>query len=319
MEKLSGLTVIECDNCETLWRITRKGDGYEIHDPIRTFQQRRDVELFHLCGVYGRAGVPFSIKEINYEKYKEYRPSDGVLKNYSDLVCQALKGGNAVLIPTGYCMYAPAVAGGIQRAIGSDKKIGVVWINAHADNHIIEEEDTATFVGLPVSCLAGQTRKSWTREICGLEVPCDGKNMLLSDIRICSETALRNMERAEMIHLTISDFKDPEVWDKAVGALAERVDAIYLSVDMDILKNEYTPAYIKCVPGGHTVETVMRNIEAVMETGKVLAFSVFCADFDRYEQQGEWTYLNAMKLIASGLRSWKNVVPDGGKQIDREE
>lgn len=307
MKEPNGLSVIECRYRESFWHVDVKDGGFEVIDPIEEYQQRRDVDLFRLCGVYSKLGVPAEVSEIEYENYSNYKPYEGVLMNYSDLVYEGIRKGNAILVSTGYCMYAPAIAGGIQRAIGTDKKIGVVWIDAHADNRIVEESKSTRFVGIPVSSMVGQTFSEWRRNACGLEVPLDGKNILASDIRICDEPCLRNMLDAEIVHLTAADFENEIIWKKAVNSLAERVDAIYMSVDMDILRNDFTPAYIKNVPGGHTVDTVMRNVRAVMETDKVIAFSVFCADFDRYEQQGEWTYLNAMKIIAAGLESWKNI------------
>lgn len=307
MKKPKGLTVVECDCRECYWRLDRKGKGFEIFDPVSKYEQRRDVDVYHLCGVYSRMGVPIDVREIDYGQYQQYRPSDGIPRNFSDLVYEAVKNGNAALVPAGFCMYAPAVAGGVQRAVGKDKKLGLVWIDAHSDNRIAEERESTTFVGIPVSTMAGQTCEKWRKESCGLEVPLEGKNMLLSDIRICDEEGLRNIENAGISILTSSDFENPEVWDKAIAELAARVDAIYLSVDMDILRYEYTPAYIKHVPGGHSIERVMRNVRTVTATGKVAAFSLFCADFDRYQNQGEWTYFNAMKIIAAGLESWKQV------------
>ena len=307
VRKPKGLTVVECDCRECYWRLDRKGKNFEIFDPVSKYEQRRDVDLYHLCGVYGRMGVPADVREISYGQYQQYRPSDGIPRNFSDLVCEAVKNGNAALVPAGFCMYAPAVAGGVQRALGKDRKLGLVWIDAHSDNRIAEERESTTFVGIPVSAMAGQTCSEWRKKSCGLEVPLKGENMLLSDIRICDEEGLRNIENAGITVLTSSDFENSRVWDSAVEDLASRTDAIYLSVDMDILRHEYTPAYIKNVPGGHTIERVMRNVRTVTGTGRVAAFSLFCADFDRYQDQGEWTYFNAMKIIAAGLENWKTI------------
>lgn len=309
MKKPNGLSAIECQFRESFWQINATENGYEVIDTLERFQQYRDVDLFHLCGVYSKLGVPVEVSEIEYEKYKQYTPVHGVLMNYADLVCDAVKKGNAVLVPTGYCMYAPAIAGGIQRAIGTDKTIGLVWIDAHADNRIIENAPSTHFVGIPMSTMLGQTYPEWRINSCGLEVPLHGENVIASDIRICDEPSLQNMIDSSIIHLTSSDFENESAWKNAITRLADRVDAIYLSIDMDILQNEYTPAYIKNVPGGHSVDVVMRNVRSVMESNKVQALSLFCADFDRCENEkaSEWTYLNAMKIIAAGLESWKAI------------
>ncbi len=46
-----------------------------------------------------------------------------------------------------------------------------------------------------------------------------------------------------------------------------------------------------------------------METGKVIAFSLFCVDFDRYDMGGEKTYSSGKEILEAGLTSWKQL-PD---------
>ena len=57
-------------------------------------------------------------------------------------------------------------------------------------------------------------------------------------------------------------------------------------------------------PGGHALETVLGNVRAVMRTGKVLAFSCFCVDFDKYAQGGETTFESGRQIIEAGLAAW---------------
>ena len=49
----------------------------------------------------------------------------------------------------------------------------------------------------------------------------------------------------------------------------------------------------------------MQNVRMVMQSGKVVAFACFCVDFDKYEQGGDVTYLNGMRVIGAGLESWR--------------
>lgn len=306
MKKNSGLSVIECKYCYNQWRFDTSTKERKVISEIKEFRQPRDVDLYHRCGVYSKANIPVEIAEIDYEKYKEYKPYIGVMKNFSDAVYEGIKKGNVVLVSTGYCAFAPAIAGGIQRAIGSDKKIGVIWIDAHSDNRIIETSISKDlrFVGIPISVIAGQTFHEWRKDACGLTVPCEGKNILVSDVRMNNDEFDRNLESAGILKLSDSDFENEDIWREAVNKLADQVDAVYLSVDVDILRAEYIPAYAKSVPGGHDIGTVMKNIRLVMETGKVLAYSVFCVDFDLYEMGGERNYQSGMQLIEAGLESW---------------
>jgi len=153
--------------------------------------------------------------------------------------------------------------------------------------------------------MLGQTYEYWRKDICGLKKPIEGAHLLIGDTRANEGEMDHTMEKAGVIHVSHDQFACCNIWQKKVNDFAKDVDAIYLSVDVDILNKKYIPAYEKEVENGHDIETVMQNIHAVMNTGKVNAFSMFCLDFDHYEHGGKETYRNGMKLISSGLEAWK--------------
>lgn len=308
MKDINRLKVIQCKYCYAGWAASLIGGREVFTSSVKEFCQRREVDLYNLCGVYGTAGVPYEIHNIDYENYKQYEPFEGITRDYSDAVCKGVSENKGVLIAGGYCNYAPAIVGGLQRAVGEDKKIGVVWIDAHSDNQRLEDYDEPVrLVAVPMSTMVGQTLPEYRSNICGLKRPLDGRNILISDARDTLADEEANMRNASITRLQSSAFDDPEAWKKAVQALADRVDAIYLAVDADILDFQFIPAYEYEIPGGHHIDTVMNNIAAVMATGKVSVFSVACIDFDHYERGGEYTYLSGMKLIASGLQGWKEM------------
>ncbi|MBQ4425862.1 MAG: arginase family protein [Lachnospiraceae bacterium] len=311
MNKIQGLSVIECGYCDNGWSVDFSSGVPVYRSSLKPFQKPRETEFFHRSGLYGEAGVPAEIHEINYDRYSQYEPYEGVHREYSDLVTDAVKKGHVVLAVGGYCNYAPAIAGGIRRALGKDKKIGLVWIDAHADCRIAETAGAPVrFVSFPLSTMVGLTMPDFRSDICGLTVPLCGNDVLASDLRIMDEPTAANVEKAGIIVLDGSVFEKEAEWTKKVNELAERVDAIYLSVDADILKFEHIPSYIKRVPFGHDVDVVCRNVGAVMRTGKVLAFSLFCFNFDLYENGGETTFLTEQAIIKAGLENWKQK-PEG--------
>lgn len=306
MSEIRKLKIIECKYCYNVWQVQMKDGVPVFSSSLKEFSQRRDVELYHLCGLYHTAGVPFEIHQIDYGNYHTCEPYVGITRSFSDAVFKGIKENKAVLVAGGYCNYAPAIAGGLQRAIGEDKEIGLIWIDAHSDNQIVEDfNEPIRLVGVPISSIVGQTLPQYRQKVCGLNRPLKGHNIIISDARITLDDEETNMKSANIVRLNRNDFDNPNIWKTAVNDLADRVDVIYLSVDVDILKPQYLPAYETFEPGGHDIETVMNNISTVMDTGKVCVFSMFCVDFDHYERGGEYTYLNGMKLIASGLQSWK--------------
>lgn len=302
MEKL---TVLECDYVYNAWRVDKKEQ--KIISEVKTYQQRKATDDYQLCGVYHKAHIPFDIQKVTRDFYPHEEPYQAVPHAFSDLSYEAISKGNKLLISSGYCIYAPAIVGGIQRAIGEDKKIGVVWIDAHGDNVIVEKtpRDSITLVGVPLSTIMGQTMDTWRKEACVLNTPIQQEHVLVSDARCSDAECQENLRNTKAQWLSGQDFEDENRWVEAVKTLADNVDAIYLMVDVDILKSKYVPAYFRNEEGGHDIDVVMRNVRHVMETDKVIAFSCFCVDFDKYECGGDTTYLNGMKIVAAGLSSWK--------------
>ena len=216
------------------------------------------------------------------------------------------------MVAGGYCNYAPAVAGGIQRAIGTDKILGIIWLDAHTDCRVPGHSsgNLTRLVSVPLSTLTGladETLLTYRTDICGLAVPCRGENIIASDTRIMDEESANNFVTANILRLDASDFQRQDVWQRHVKALAERVDAIYMSIDADILEYEYVPSYIKKVPYGQNLDTVMRNVGIVTETGKVCALSLFCFNFDCSGKESMRTYKSAVDIMQAGLSKWKQV------------
>lgn len=299
------LKVIEIDYCYAKWR-AEITDGEEIFTSgIRRYKHPRAVDYLHEKHSYDVSGADIEIYKPDHMKYYPEQPCIAVTRDVSEAVASGIREGKGIYISGGYCNYAPAVAGGIRKALGPDKRIGVVWIDAHADNVVVEEADgPVRLVGIPVSTMLGQTLPGFRTEVCGLSSPIDGQDMILSDIRIMSEDSARHLEEAGVVRLDASCFDDEECWSKHIDDLAQRVDAIFLMVDADILKFEYIPSYEKRVPYGHDLSVVAHNVGNVMSTGKVAAFATFCFDFDHYERGTLRTNESLRTIVETALKAW---------------
>ncbi len=307
MKSKKALTVIECPYNYNAWRVDCTSGTPVISSELKPYEHPRAVDFYHETDVYSAMGLPVEIHTVDFERYKSQYPQPccGVTREFSDTVCEAVGNGHAVLIAGGFCNYAPAIVGGIQRAMGEEKKIGVVWMDAHADCQIAEKaQGPKRFVGLPMSMMLGLTMDAFRKDICGLQRPCLGDHIVAGDLRIMDEETAGILETQGVHWLDATAFKSEALWNNAIAELAEKVDAIFLSVDADILSGEYVPGYIKTVPFGHNVETVKRNVRTVMETGKVAAFSAFCFDFD-HSQGGPRTAQSGAEIIRAGLENWK--------------
>ena len=70
MARPNGLKVIENKYCYNVWEAFME-DGREAFSSVeKEFSQKRDVDLYHLCGVYNRAGLPVETVEPDSSRAK---------------------------------------------------------------------------------------------------------------------------------------------------------------------------------------------------------------------------------------------------------
>lgn len=306
MSKPARLTVVECPYCYAGWTAEAQQGETVFRSSLRECVYPQAADLYRQEGIYQKAGFSPEFCRIDAQAWSQYPPHEGLTRAFAQAVRQGLEKGDGALLAGGYCNYAPAVLGGMAQALGPEQRLGLVWMDAHADNRILEKQKgPLRLVSLPMAALTGQTMPEFRRQVCGLERPIEGRNILASDIRIMDESCAQNLIDAGVKRLDASQFDREEVWRQAVEELAGRVDALYLSVDADILKPELIPAYEKPVPYGHDLETVARNIRIVMETGKVRVFSAFCFDFDKGGEEDRQNHRSGLALVSAALESWR--------------
>lgn len=306
MKQIQHLDIIENWYQVVNWYVEPLKDPSKVYSDITPFQGMNELQDYQDSGVYTRAGVPYSTFRVDPEQY-ESAPYLAFAQSYSDLVCESVRRGNVHLAAGSYCTHIPSVLGGIRRALGPDKKIGVIWLDAHADNCIPEQQlhKKLRLIGVPMAVLAGQTMPQWQMQ-CGLVPPIRGEHILASDIRYFDTETEKNLA-AVGAHVVPQDrFRDHHAWAEAVNAFVLKTDAVFLHVDADILHHDYLPAYEYDVVNGNALKTVQDNIKTVMETGKVIGASVMCVGFeDQPDRLRDVNNMNGIRLLSSLLSNWK--------------
>ena len=80
---------------------------------------------------------------------------------------------------------------------------------------------------------------------------------------------------------------------------------IYLHIDLDVLDGKYLPNSLFVEEGGPELDTVLDNIKVVMDTGKVIAFSLVSVTFVNGLPGQDIRTLNGMRILGTGLENWK--------------
>ena len=166
---------------------------------------------------------------------------------------------------------------GSVRGAAKRKKIGVIWIDAHADFNTDKTTPSGNIHGMPLAALTGYGEKSlvqlWdepTPVIDPTRVAVIGARDLDSGEKASLREAgvmVQGMEQVDRYGMVA-------VMEKAIERVSRDVDGIYLSFDMDSMDPRHAPGVGTPVPAGLTQREANLACEMVAETGKLIGMDI---------------------------------------------
>jgi len=214
----------------------------------------------------------------------------------AEQVRTARAGGTFPLVLAGNCGSALGTLAGS----GPDD-IGIVWFDGHADCHTPETTTSGFLDGMGLAIATGRCWRRLAAAIPGF-VPIPDDRVLLMGAR-----AIDPAERDTLAHSTIIQVVAARVREHglvpalgpALAALQERVQAVYLHLDMDALDPVATPANEYAPADGLTVDHVADAIALIGTHFEIRAAGVTAYD-PAYDQDG--------RTAQAGLRLIHDVV-----------
>lgn len=299
---MSELTVIRCNQNYNAWKAVRGEVGWAFAGTFRPFERTTAADMVTDAVL---SQVPRVTVDIT-DAAKGPAPWDTLPRAMSDAVRDAVARGDKVLSLNGYCMLAPAVAGGILRGLPAESKLGVVWLDAHFDDIVLETTsvEETTLVGIPLSTLIGCTAEDWRIASCKLDPPLPASHVLHADGRVWVPEEMDTTTASGMRLVDEEGFADFAGWQREVADLAQEVDALYVMYDADVMASEWVPGFYRAEPGGLSRDEVLARLQCVMETGKVVAASTWCFDFDRDPADVEVNAATQASVVETILRGW---------------
>jgi arginase len=162
---------------------------------------------------------------------------------------------------------------GSVRGAAKNKRIGVIWVDAHADFNTAETTPSGNIHGMPLAALAGRGDKSLV-QLWDESIPViDPKRIAIvgaRDLDSGEKTNLREEEVMVMSMEQIDRYGMVSVMEKVIELVSRDVDGIYLSFDMDSMDPRHAPGVGTPVPAGLTQREAHLACEMIAETGKLI-------------------------------------------------
>ncbi|MBI5962512.1 MAG: arginase [Chloroflexi bacterium] len=198
---------------------------------------------------------------------------------------------------------------GSVRGAARNKKIGVIWIDAHADFNTAETTPSGNIHGMSLAVLAGLGDKSlvqlWDEAIPVVD-PSKIAIIGARDLDSGEKANLGNAGALVMGMEQIDRYGMVSVVEKAIERVSRDVDGIYLSLDLDALDPEHAPGVGTPVPAGLSQRETHLACELIAETGKLVGMDLVEVNPILDVQNRTAILAVEFALSALGRRIWRD-------------
>lgn len=163
------------------------------------------------------------------------------------------------------------------RGAAKHRRLGVIWVDAHADFNTVETTPSGNIHGMPLAALCGLGD---LRLVCLWdETPpvIDPQRVAVIGARDLDLGEKRNLREAGVMVQSMEQIDRigmGSAIEKAVERVSRNVDGIYLSFDMDVLDPRHAPGVGTPVPGGLTYREAHLACEVIAETSKLIGMDI---------------------------------------------
>lgn len=242
-------------------------------------------------GAIRYAGVVQGIRDMGYEctdkgdliplaegatadNMRQYEQVIDINKKVYEACLESHEAGNFPIVLGGDHSIA---AGSISAtAKHHNKKIGIIWVDAHGDWNSPETSPSGNMHGMPFSA------------VCGAGPNCMvdyGQGEYFVDTKNCVQIAGRDIDEFERVRMkehgvTVFSIADidrmgmPAVIDEAIRIASEGTDGIHVSFDVDAITPESAPGTGTIVHSGLTLREAFFLVETLCTSEKVLALDM---------------------------------------------
>src|SRR5579862_6735864 len=179
------------------------------------------------------------------------------------------------------CSALPGMLAGLQHSGPTARplRVGLVFIDAHADYNTPETTLSGMLGGMPVAISAGLCLTQM-RLKAGLNPALPQRHIVEAGLRDVDPLEQDLLDRSEIEQLTVADIRQrSERLHQQMKRLSEMTDAIYIHVDMDVLDPREVPGHPLAVPGGPTSAELAAALTEMFRYEKVAALGVASTPF----------------------------------------
>jgi arginase len=218
------------------------------------------------------------------------------------IVADSLKEGRVPIGLLANCNGLMGMLGGLQHSGPTRRplKIGLVWIDAHADFNTPETTLSGMLGGMPVAVSAGLCLTRLRLES-GLDPALPFNYIVMAGLRDVDPLEQELLDRHRIETISNADLRQsgPKIREQ-MNRLSEITDLIYIHVDMDVLDPKEVSGHTLTVAGGPTSRELASALATMFQFKKAAALGL--ASYPSERDPDKTTLKAAYALIEGVIR-----------------
>lgn len=198
-------------------------------------------------------------------------------KRLGDMVTQAVTEGKLPLVLGGDHSVAVGTVAGIAQSFRQrNEKIGLIWIDAHADMNTPDTSPSGNVHGMPLACCIGEGPADLTH-LFDFSPKVDPRNVAIVGLRDVDRREVRQVREGGVNAYTMREIDERglrSVMSEAIERASDGTAGFHVSFDMDSVDPREAPGVGTPVRGGLTYREAHLAMEVLCDCGSVLGMEV---------------------------------------------
>ncbi len=235
--------------------------------------------LERLIGEWGGELIrPIQDIRLNAEQERQYGEWNRMAlanANFADVVREGLQDDLITIGLEANCNDLLGMLSGLKYdSDGNSRRVGLVFIDAHGDFNIPETTLSGMLGGMPVAIAAGHALHN-VRATTGLAEPLPMSDIVWGGVRDLDPLEADRFTEHEAQQFSVQDVRELSAnLKKQIDDLADRVDVVYVHIDMDVLDPAEVPGHSLTVADGPSSKDLAAAMTLMFENPKTVALGI---------------------------------------------
>jgi arginase len=270
--------------------------------------EARLESLGHIVEDGGNVGVAIAETKSEGDPHAKYlKEITKTCTNHAELVVKTLEEGMIPLVLGGdHSVAAGTVSGVAEHFRRQEQKIGLIWIDAHADINTPETSPSGNVHGMPLAAILGIGLPDLSK-IFGWSPKVDPENVVIVGVRDIDATEKENIRRSGVTEIyTMRDIDERgmrTVMEEALRTAGRGTAGYHISLDMDWIDPEDAPGVGTPVRGGATYREAHLAMEIIADHGRMTSFEIVEVNpvIDEHNQTADLAVELAMSVFGKKI------------------